>query len=286
MRRPLAQRLGDPMSRRPERATVRARGLGKTVSIIAGLGGLLLTFLGLLFSNLYGRAVDCGVDRSACQTQVALQSILIRTPSPAVALLRETAEVTIVHTLIATRIVCESALCPTPTAPSPYHPTGPCDPAFSNAPCTYVLQEGDRWEQLAQDSPYGDNCRYPEILDVNRREDGTYPRLSGYDQDVGRPITILPAAPRGTYRPRYRNPMGEFVFVPPCEQGGLPCLFTVTERLPIFTYAQISQEIYRVNTLGENIAQANLASDCSRKPITLELGSQVVIPKRSLPTPE
>jgi len=274
------------MSPRPAQTPGRAQRFGKTAGIVAGLGGLLLTFLGLLFSSLYSRAVDCGVDHSACQTQLALQPTSRGTPAPAVSVRRETVQVTVVHTVVATQVAFDPWPSSTPSAPSPYNPTGPCDEAFSNAPCTYVLREGDRWEQLAQDSPYGDNCRYPEILDVNRRQDGTYPRLSGYDLDLGRPITILPAAPRGTYRPRYRNPLGEFIFVPACDGGGLPCLFTVTEHLPLFTYDQISQEIYRVNALGDFIAQANLASDCSRNPLPLELNTQIVIPKRPLATPQ
>lgn len=74
--------------------------------------------------------------------------------------------------------------------------------------------------------------------------------------------------------------------MPACDGGGLPCLFTVTEHLPLFTYDQISQEVYRVNTLGEFIAQANLASDCSRNSLPLELNTQIVIPKRPLATPQ
>jgi hypothetical protein len=148
-----------------------------------------------------------------------------------------------------------------------------------------VLSQGDRWEQIAQSSPYGDNCRYPEIMNVNRREDGTYPRLSGYDSDVGRPITIMPAAPGGSYAPRIRDALGRFQFLHECSEDGFPCTFTVTQNLPLFTYEQISQVVYHNNVFGSTIAGANLASDCTGRGVRLQLGTRLVIPKRPLYTP-
>jgi len=83
------------MSRQPAQTPGRAQRFGKTAGIVAGLGGLFLTFLGLLFSSLYSRAVDCGVDHSACQTQLALQPTSRGTPAPAVTVRRETVQVTL-----------------------------------------------------------------------------------------------------------------------------------------------------------------------------------------------
>ncbi len=252
---------------------------------LAGLiVGIFFPLLAFAFGSLHDRNVLCSVDVDACRTRVAqLDGTLQSQPTHAV--LVHTAQVTVVQTVIVTTTPGPIRATPSPTGIS-YQSTGSCDAALNNAPCTYVLSEGDRWEQIAQDSPYGDNCRYPEIMNVNRREDGTYPRLSGYDRDIGRPLTIMPAAPSGTYEARIREALGQFKFLPDCAGGSFPCVFTVDEYLPIFSYEQISQSVYRNNIFGSTIAQANLASDCSGRGKILELGTRLVIPKRPLITPE
>jgi hypothetical protein len=259
----------------------------KLAGILVGIIASLATLIWILYQSLYDRNVLCSVDIDACRTNVAkLESTLNSQATQPVTV--ETVEVTVVHTTVvsATPASALGEKTPTPTNIS-YETTGNCNAAFSNAPCTYVLSEGDRWEQIAQNSPYGDNCRYPEIMNVNRRADGMYPRLSGYDSDLGRPITIMPAAPPGVYQPRIRNALGNFVFLDECDRDGFPCIFIVNEQLALFTYEQISQTVYRNNIYGRTIAQANLASDCSGRAVELELGTRLIIPKRPLfpPTP-
>lgn len=256
----------------------------KLAGLIAGILIPIVTLILVFFRSLYDRNVLCSVDADACRTRVAqLEGTLESMPTGPPAI--HTAQVTVIHTVEVTTTTVSITATPSPTG-IPYQSTGSCNAAFSNPPCTYVLSEGDRWQQIAQDSPYGDNCRYPEIMDINRREDGTYPRLSGYDSDIGRPVTIMPAAPAGTYAARIRDALGQFKFLRECRGEGFPCIFTVSEQLPIFTYEQISQTVYRNNIFGDSIAQANLASDCSGRGVALQLGTRLVIPKRPIYTPE
>jgi hypothetical protein len=268
----------------PSPADSRQRWLkffGAAIGILASTA----TIIWLFFNSLYDRNVLCSVDIDACRTSIAQleASLLTVTARPAAI---ETIQVTVVHTLIVSATPMPTTWMRTPSPTSdPFETGGHCNGALSNAPCTYVLNNGDRWQQIAQDSPYGDNCRYPELMDINRRSDGTYPRLSGYDSDVGRPITIMPAAPSGTYDARIRDELGEFKILQECNANGFPCVFVVTEDLPLFTYDQISQRVYRNNLFGNFIAQANLASDCSGRGEEIRLGSRLVIPKRPLFTP-
>jgi hypothetical protein len=265
---------------KPEESRIRQS--LKIAGLVVGIVVPLATLVWIFYSSLYNRNVLCSVDVDACRTQVAnLEATLASTPTRITVF--QTVEVTVVHTALVT-VTPEPGTTATPTDVA-YESTGNCNAAFSNTPCTYVLSQGDRWEQIAQNSPYGDNCRYPEIMNVNRREDGSYPRLSGYDSDVGRPITVMPAAPTGSYLPRIRDALGQFHFINACNGNGFPCIFTVTESLPLFSYEQISQVVYRNNIFGWAIAGANLASDCSGRGLSIELGTRLVIPKRPLYTP-
>ena len=95
----------------------------------------------------------------------------------------------------------------------------------------------------------------------------------------------MPAAPPGTYDARIRDELGKFKILQECNANGFPCVFVVTEDLPLFTYDQISQRVYRNNLFGNFIAQANLTGDCSGRGAEIRLGSRLVIPKRPLFTP-
>lgn len=276
----MAENQERPADQHPQDDPQKLKSLQLRIAIIATVIGAFWLFV----NYLYDRTIGCGVDFATCKTQVAELELTLRTrPTNTQPTSIHTIEVTVVHTVIVTPTPVNGTAFQTPTTTRiNYQTNGNCDAAISNTPCTYVLSAGDRWQQIAQDSPYGDNCRYPEILNLNRRPDGSYPRLSGYDSDLGRPITIMPAARYGSYSPRVRDELGEFRLVPECVDDGFPCVFTVTENLPLFTYQQVSQSIYQNNIFGETIADANLASDCSGKGVELVLGKQLVIPKRPL----
>lgn len=248
------------------------------VAALALVAGGIYFYTGNCRENLE----NCIVDRNAAQKEVAaleatLDSMFEKQGTPIV----ETVEATRIVTVEVPVPVCDLQLCATPT-PIPIE----CNAQLSNTPCLKILQPGDTWHGIAEKSPLGDYCRYPEILTINRRVDGTYPRLSGADNDIYKAIVIPSFASKGTYRPRIRNEQGGFEDIHPCSDGGLPCLYVVDKSLNIFDYAQLSQLMYQNNIFGENIELANLESDCSGRGVRLRLGAEIVIPKRPALEPE
>ena len=251
---------------------------GVVVAALALVAGGVYFFTGNCRENLE----NCIVDRNAAQKGAAaleatLDFILERQGTPIV----ETVEVTRIVTVEVTVPVCDAALCATPT-PTPNE----CDDHLSNTPCLKILQPGDTWLGIAEKSPFGDYCRYPEILTINRRADGTYPRLSGAGNDLKTAIMIPSYAPKGSFQPKIRDEQGGFEDLPSCDEGGLPCLYVVDESLIFFTYAQLSQLMYQNNIFGENIELSNLESDCTGKSVQLRLGAEIVIPRRPTVEPE
>jgi len=251
---------------------------GVAVAALALVAGGVYFYTGNCRENLE----NCIVDRNAAQKEAAaleatLDSIVAGQGTPII----EIVEATRIVTVEVTVPVCDLRLCVTPT-PTPNE----CNDHLSNTPCLKILQPGDTWLGIAEKSPFGDYCRYPEILTINRRVDGTYPRLSGADHDINKAITVPSFAPKGSFQPRIRNEQGGFEDIPSCDEGGLPCLYIVDESLNLFTYAQLSQLMYQNNIFGENIERANLESDCSGKGVRLRLGVEIVIPKRPALEPE
>lgn len=248
------------------------------VAALALVAGGIYFYTGNCRENLE----NCIVDRNAAQKEAAsleatLDFIIEGQGTPIV----ETVEVTRIVTVEVTIPVCDVALCATPT-PAPNE----CDDHLSNTPCLKILQPGDTWLGIAEKSPFGDYCRYPEILTINRKTDGTYPRLSGADNDLNSAIMISSYAPKGSFQPKIRNEQGGFEVIPSCDEGGLPCIYVVDESLIFFTYAQLSQLMYQNNIFGENIELVNLESDCTGKGLRLRLGVEIVIPKRPTIEPD
>jgi hypothetical protein len=113
--------------------------------------------------------------------EATLDSIVAGQGTPII----EIVEATRIVTVEVTVPVCDLLLCVTPT-PTPNE----CNDHLSNTLCLKILQPGDTWLGIAEKSPFGDYCHYPEILMINRRVDGTYPRLSGADNDINKAIMV------------------------------------------------------------------------------------------------
>ena len=162
-----------------------------------------------------------------------------------------------------------------------YTPSGDCDD--SSPPC--IEYNAVSWDLLAVElySEAG-RCRWVEIANLNRRDDGTYdiplPNL---------PVFVPAVAPRGTYLPRYRTANEAWSFFPGCSPtSGYPCALVVGKGITgndLSAYEEASTKAYGFSTrlTAESIMDANRSSLCSG-PVQLSEGVVLVIPSVLLDT--
>lgn len=117
----------------------------------------------------------------------------------------------------------------TPTPTPDYYPNGYCDDV--EEPCIAMPKSGESLDHLAARTSYGEACRWPEIANLNRAEDGTYRELKGILLTAG-VFVPKPAAP-DYYDPRIVTYTGPTTSMKACVVGAsigqLPCMYRITE---------------------------------------------------------
>lgn len=147
-------------------------------------------------------------------------------------------------------------------------------------PCEYVIRLGDNKRAIAGASGFGDECRWPEIFDLNRTADGEYPLIH-----LDHAILIPEVAERGTYASLI-NEGGMWTVIPDCsDTSGYPCMHTVVAGIYGSRYSEVLFSVFGNYAYTEIIEGANRESDCSSNGISLVPGLKIVIPKRVADNP-
>jgi hypothetical protein len=158
----------------------------------------------------------------------------------------------------------------------------------SPEPCFYIPSSIDTWKSIASKTSYQNECRWPEIANVNRNISGNYRILDYLLTTAG--VFIPPSDRINEYKPAIRQNSGLLTIINQCpiqySVNDLPCIYTINEKdgATGSYYKPIAVKFYNTYEyngvkLDEYIQSANLLEGCFDKPIQLLPGVSIVIPK-------
>lgn len=257
--------------------------------VILGLLGLYFAYLGITSHPNY---VKCSGDLDACATRAANALATAENKTPKIIIVTATELVRTVIVKATVEVAKEVTREITKVVTVTPRPTEISFPLCSNSdpPCMHIAESGQYWSRLADDY-MNDFCRWPEIANLNRTEDGTYSGIRANG------IYFIPDIPQN-YRASTISSEGAIQEIPVClfDQATrslantLPCEYEIPAENPIYgiDYRPLSLLFFGVSTHGPYIADHNLLSGCSiygysgqpPQRIVLEPSAKVIIPRR------